>query len=54
MLQAQAYNKNYFDSITKSIEVTKGFTSNRKKINYTKDELKDIYLNKLKIDSSMW
>lgn len=54
VLQAQAYNKNYFDSITKSIEITKGFTSNRKKINYTKDELKDIYLNKLKIDSSMW
>lgn len=54
VLQAQAYNKNYFDSITKDIELTKGFTSNKKKINYTKDELKDIYLNKLKISSDMW
>ena len=54
VLQAQAYNKNYFDSITKNIELTKGLTNNKKKINYTKDELKDIYLNKLKIDSNMW
>lgn len=54
VLQAQAYNKNYFDSITKNIELTKGFTSNKKKINYTKDELKGIYVNKFNISSYMW
>lgn len=54
VLQAQAYNKNYFDSITKNIEIVKGYSSDKTKVNYRKDELKEIYLNKLRISSNMW
>lgn len=54
ILEAQAYNKNYFDSITKSIELVKKFTSDKEKVNYTKEELKEIYVNKLNISNEMW
>lgn len=54
VLQAQAYNKNYFDSITKNIELIKGFTKDKNKVFYSKSELKDVYLNKLKISNDMW
>lgn len=54
ILQAQSYNKNYFDSITKNIELIKGYSNDKNKVNYKKDELKDIYVNKLKISKKMW
>lgn len=54
ILKAQAYNKNYFDSITKNIELVKGYSSDKNKVNYRKGELKDIYINKLKISNNMW
>ena len=54
ILKAQAYNKNYFDSVTKNIELVKGYSNDKNKVNYRKDELKDIYVNKLKISSDMW
>ena len=54
VLQAQAYNKNYFDSITKNIEIVKGYTTDKNKVNYRKDELHEIYVNKLKISNEMW
>ena len=54
ILQAQAYNKNYFDSITKNIELIKGYSKDKNKVNYRKDELKEIYVNKLKISNDMW
>ena len=49
-----AYNKNYFDSITKNIEIVKGYTTDKNKVNYRKDELHEIYVNKLKISNEMW
>lgn len=54
VLQGQAYNKNYFDSLTKNIELTKGYSSDKNKINYKKEDLKEIYVNKLKISKTMW
>ena len=54
ILQAQSYNKNYFDSITKNIELINGYSNNKNKVNYKKDDLKDIYVNKLKIPEEMW
>lgn len=44
ILQAQSYNKNYFDSITKNIELIKGYSSNKNKVNYKKEDLKDMVL----------
>lgn len=44
VLKAQAYNKNYFDSITKNIELVKGLSTDKDKINYRKEDLKRIYV----------
>ncbi len=54
VLQAQAYNKNYFDSVTKSIELTKGYSIDKNKVNYRKDELKNIYVTNLGISNDEW
>lgn len=54
VLKAQAYNKNYFDSITKNIELVNGYSDNKNKVNYRKEELKEIYVNKLGIPNEMW
>lgn len=54
ILQAQAYNKNYFDSITKNIELVKGYTIDQNKVYYQKDELKNIYVNRLGVSSDIW
>ena len=54
ILQAQAYNKNYFDSITKNIELINGYSKNIDKVNYKKDDLKNIYVYKLRISKEMW
>ena len=54
ILEAQSYNKNYFDLITKNIELIKGYSNDKNKVNYTKDDLKNIYVNKLKLSKDMW
>ena len=38
ILEAQSYNKNYFDLITKNIELMKGYSNDKNKVNYTKDD----------------
>ena len=54
VLKAQAYNKNYFDSITKNIELIKGLSTDKDKINYRKEDLKRIYVGELGVSSNMW
>ena len=54
ILKAQAYNKDYFDSITKNIELVRGYSADKNKVNYRKQELKEIYVNKLGIPNDMW
>ena len=54
VLKAQAYNKNYFDLITKNIELVKGLSTDKDKINYRKEDLKRIYVSELGVSSDMW
>ena len=54
ILQAQAYNKNYFDAITKNIELTKAYAIDKGKLYYSKEDLKSLYMSKLKISKDQW
>lgn len=54
VLQAQAYNKNYFDSLSLNIELSKGYISIITKVSYAKRDLKELYVVKLGLDLISW
>lgn len=53
-IQAQSYNKSYFDAITKYIEIKLDPNCDKKNIFYRKDKLKKIYVDKLNISNEDW
>lgn len=52
IIEAQSYNKSYFDLVTANIQLYKGYINKITKVNYQVDELVEIYQNILKLSNN--
>lgn len=52
IIEAQSYNKSYFDLVTANIQLYKGYINKITKVSYRIDELIEIYQNKLKLSEN--